>query len=63
MEFASEKDIRRRRQVIAKRQVLVHDLDPVLARLDRAVHHQLLALHVQSAMAWAEVPGDNLDER
>ena len=63
LHFTSKKDVRRRRQVVAQRQILVDDLDPVLARLDGAVHHDLFAVHQDRARTGPEVPGDHRGER
>ena len=40
-DLAPEKDVGGGRQVVAEREILVHDLDAVLARLDRPVHHEV----------------------
>ena len=63
-QLAAEKDIRRRRQIVAQRQVLVDDLDAVLARLDRPVQDEF-ACRPSACVpcARAEVAGDHLDQR
>ena len=40
----------------------MHDLDAVLAGLDRPVHRQLAAFHPQRAMGRAKIAGDDLDQ-
>jgi hypothetical protein len=51
------------RQIVAQRQVLMDDLDAVLARLHRLVQDQILAVHLHRAMARGKVAGDHLDQR
>ena len=48
-ELAAEEDVRSGRQVVAEREVLIDDLDPLLARLDRLV--ELHRLVVQDDLA------------
>ena len=62
-QFASEEDVRRRRQIVAQRQILVNDLDAVLARFHRAVQDELLAIEAHGAVARPKIAGDHLDQR
>ena len=62
-QLAAEKDIRRRGQIVAKRQILVNDLDAVLARFHRPVQHELPVVHAHGAVAWTIIAGYHLDER
>ena len=62
-QFASEKDVRCRRQIVAERQVLVDDLDAVLSRFHRPVKNEFLAIQAHGAVARSKVAGDHLDQR
>ena len=62
-ELAAEEDVRRRRQVVAEREVLVDDLDAMLARLDRPVEDDFLSVDPDGAVRGAEISGDDLDQR
>ena len=53
-DLAAEEDIGGGGQIVAEREILMDDLDAVLAGLDRPVHGQLLAVHLHRAVAWDE---------
>src|ERR1700722_48104 len=61
--FASKEDIGGGGQIVAKRQILMHDLDAVLAGLNRPMHRQFGAFHAHRAMGGAEIAGDDLHQR
>ena len=49
-DFAAEENIGGSAEIVAEREILMHDLDAVLARFDRPVHGQILAFHLHRAM-------------
>ena len=51
-----------RGQVVAERQVLVDDLDPLLARLDGLVKMHRLAADANFAVRRGKIPRDHLDQ-
>ena len=61
-QFAAKENIGGRRQVVAQRQVLVDDLDAVLAGFHRLVHDEFLVLHAHGAVARPVIAGNHLDE-
>ena len=62
-QLAAQEDIRRRRQVVAERQILVDDLDALRAGIGRLVKRHPAAEHLHRAAARRVVPGDDLHER
>ena len=63
LQLAAEKDVGGGRQVVAKGEVLVDDLDPLGAGVDRLVKVLHLALDPDLAFGGTEVPGDHPHER
>ena len=63
LQFAAQKHIGGGGQIVAQRQILMDDLDAVLARLDRAVHDEVRALHPHRAMRGSEIAGYDFDQR
>src|SRR5689334_24808394 len=63
LELASEKDIRRRRQIVGKRKVLVDHLDSHGARIDWAVKMNGLAIKADRPLVRPEIAGDDLHKR
>src|SRR5829696_1061088 len=61
LNFPSQENIGRRGKVVAKRQVLMNDLDAVIARLDRLVEYEIDPVHSHGAMRRPKIAGDNLD--
>ncbi len=62
-DLAAEEHIRRGGQIVAERKVLVDDLDPGLARLERLVEMHRPVLEHDLAGSRREVAGDDLDQR
>ena len=62
LDLAAEEHIGRRGQIVAEREVLVDDLDPLLARLDGFVKMHRLAADADLAMGRGEIAGDDLDQ-
>src|SRR5262249_21661770 len=54
------KDVGGGGEIVAEREVLIDDLDAVLARVDRLVHDQLTAVHAHVAVGRGIIPGDGL---
>ena len=62
-ELAAEEDVGRGGEIVAEREVLVDDLDALLARLHRLVEMQRLAVDHDFAGRRREVAGDDLHDR
>ena len=62
LDFAPKEHIGRRRQIVAERQVLVDDLDALLARLDGLMKVHRLAADADLAVGRGEIAGDDLDQ-
>ena len=58
LDLAAEKDVLRGGQIVGQRQVLIDDLDPLGARLDRLVEVADLAVDGDLALARREIAGD-----
>ena len=62
LDLAAQEHIGRRGQVVAERQVLVDDLDPLLARLDGLVKMHRLAADANFAVRRGKIPRDDFDQ-
>ena len=62
-QLAAQEDVGGGGEIVAERELLVDDLDAVLARFDRLVEMDLLALHPERAVGRRKVAGDDLDQR
>ena len=63
LQLAAEKDVGGGREVVAEGEVLVDDLDPLGAGVDRLVKVLHLALEADLAFGGTEVAGDHPHER
>jgi hypothetical protein len=63
LRLAPEEDVRGCCQVVAERQILVDDLDPLGASIHRLVEMARAAIEADLALGRREVAGDDLDER
>src|SRR6266850_4237100 len=61
-DFAAEENIGSCAEIVAEREILMHDLDTMPAGFDRPVHGQILAFHLHRPMRGAKISGDDLDE-
>src|SRR5450755_3665951 len=59
----AKKDIGRRRQIVAQRQVLIDNFDALLTCFDRFMEMGRLAVDDNVAMRGREIARDNFDER
>src|SRR5690606_40364022 len=62
-QLTPEKDIGRRRQIVAEREVLVDDLDSLATGVDGLVEMHVLIVESQAAGTGEEVAGDDLHQR
>jgi hypothetical protein len=61
-DFAAEENIGGSAEIVAEREILMHDLDAMPAGFDRPVHGQILAFHLHRPMRGTKISGDDLDE-
>jgi hypothetical protein len=62
MHFPPQKDVGRRAEVAGQRQILMHDLDADVARIDRVVETHFLICETHQALARPEYTRDDLAE-
>src|SRR5260370_16063760 len=61
-DFAAEENIGGSAEIVAEREILMHNLDTVPVGFDRSVHGQIPAFHLHRSMRGTKISGDDLDE-